>query len=299
MPYLLLAAAIAGALFWRARYLRTIERRSRERRPLGADGIVVGGEGFELTRPGAPGVLLLHGGGDTPQTLRYLGDFLHQRGFSVSAPLLPAHGRTVQEFSSMSPDRLLAAARSALASLRALGGGQAVGVIGVSMGGALAVQLAAEDPQIGALGLVAPYLVMPPRIERAARLAWVWGPLVPLVRSGDGVSILDPAERTRNLAYGVFSAKALAALYAVVERGDAALPRVHAPTLFIQSREDNRISVAAAERAFSRLGASDKRLVWVTGAAHIITVDYGRERVFEALAGWMDERLRPAVEKAN
>src|SRR5438132_606507 len=215
MPYLLLAAAIAGALAWRAQHLRTIERRSRERHPLGADGIVVGGEGFELTRPGAPGVLLLHGGGDTPQTLRYLGDFLYQRGFSVSAPLLPAHGRGVQEFSSMSPEGLMAAARAALARLRETNPGQAAGVIGVSMGGALAVQLAAEDAEIAALGLVAPYLAMPPRIARAARLAWAWGPLVPLVRSDGGVSILDPAERAQNLAYGVFSAKALAALYEI------------------------------------------------------------------------------------
>jgi esterase/lipase len=56
----------------------------------------------------------------------------------------------------------------------------------------------------------------------------------------------------------------------------------------IQSREDNRVTVADGERAFARLGSSDKRLEWMNGAAHVITVDYGRERVFELLGDWME-----------
>jgi len=35
----------------------------------------------------------------------------------------------------------------------------------------------------------------------------------------------------------------------------------------------------------------EKRLEWVTGAAHVITVDYGRERVIELLASWMEGKL--------
>jgi carboxylesterase len=101
------------------------------------------------------------------------------------------------------------------------------------------------------------------------------------------VSILDPAEQQRNLAYGVFTAPALRALQKTVERASNALPNVTAPTLVVQSREDNRISVAAAERAFAKLGAKEKRLEWISGAAHVITVDYGREHVFALLTSWM------------
>jgi esterase/lipase len=57
----------------------------------------------------------------------------------------------------------------------------------------------------------------------------------------------------------------------------------------IQSREDNRIAPADAQRAFDRLGAKEKRLVWTSGAGHVITVDYGRERVFELLAEWLEQ----------
>jgi carboxylesterase len=159
------------------------------------------------------------------------------------------------------------------------------------MGGALAVQLAAEvDGELPALGLVAPYLSIPPRVRRAASLAPLWRLFTPYVRSADGRSIHDPAEEARSLAYGIFSARALRALAITADRATALLPRVAAPTLVIQSRQDNRITPEACEQCFRVLGAREKRLVWVEDAGHIITVDRGRERVLEALADWMDRR---------
>jgi carboxylesterase len=235
-------------------------------------------------------VLLVHGAGDTPQTVRYLAEALFARGYHVSAPLLPGHGRAVQDFQSVRADDWSAAVSEAFAELRRAHAW--VGVIGVSMGGALAVQLAADTPDLPALGLVAPYLAMPRGIERAAQLAWLWGVAVPVVRSAEGISILDPGERERNLAYGVFTAVALRALRTTVRRAVAGLPRVAAPTLVIQSREDNRIAVADAERAFSLLGAKERRFEWISGAAHIITVDYGKETVIAALISWMDQHVQ-------
>jgi esterase/lipase len=66
----------------------------------------------------------------------------------------------------------------------------------------------------------------------------------------------------------------------------------------VQSREDNRIPPDAAQRAFDHIGAVDKRLVWLTGAGHVITVDYGRDHVFEIVADWLDgHRARIACER--
>ena len=161
------------------------------------------------------------------------------------------------------------------------------------MGGALAVQLAAEHPEIPAVGLVAPYLAMPRRLERLAMLSSIWGVLVPAGRSAEGMSVFDPVERDRNLAYGVFTAAGLRALRDSMRRAHAALPRVSAPTLMIQSREDNRITAPDAERAFALIGSHDKELQWVTGASHIITVDYGRDQVIARLAAFMESHLTP------
>ena len=110
--------------------------------------------------------------------------------------------------------------------------------------------------------------------------------------AGGAGSIHDPAQAAKNLAYGAFTPGALRALRDVVERARAALPRVEAPTLVIQSREDNRIPAAAAAAAFERLGARDKRMEWITGSGHVITVDYRRDQVASEVAAWMDEHLK-------
>jgi esterase/lipase len=68
---------------------------------------------------------------------------------------------------------------------------------------------------------------------------------------------------------------------------------VAAPTLMIQSRQDNRISVADAERAFGLIGAPDKHLEWITGAAHVITVDFGRDVVIAQLAAFLESHAPP------
>jgi carboxylesterase len=282
----LLAAGFG--LWWRSRYLRAVLQTDLRRKPIGSDGVMIGAEGFVYARPGAPAVLLLHGAGDTPQTLRYLAAALHEHGFHVSAPLLPGHGRSIADFARVRADDLIGVATEKFRELQRAHSW--VGVIGLSMGGALAVQIAAEHPELPALGLVAPYLAMPAGIERAARFAWLWGPFVPVLRSANGLSVLDPVERERSLAYGLFTPNALRALQVSMRRAIDALPRVTAPTLMIQSREDNRIRVADAERAFGRLGSHEKRLQWITGAAHVITVDYGREIVISSLVSWMDAR---------
>jgi len=289
----ILVVLVVIVLALRERRIGALTALTLTRRRLGPDGIVIGGEGFTLARDNAPAVLLLHGAGDTPQTLRYLGEYLHRRGFHVEAPLLPGHGRSVSDFMRVRADDLTSAARHAYADLRARRGW--AGVIGLSMGGALAVQVAAEFADMPALGLAAPYLEMPRRIARAARISGFWGPFVPLVESTEGLSIFDPEERPKNLAYGVFTAGALRALYETLRRASSASPRVAAPTLVVQSREDNRISVAAAERAFAKIGATEKRLEWISGASHVITVDFGREHVFELLAGWLEQHGAAAV----
>ncbi|HEY5063053.1 MAG TPA: alpha/beta fold hydrolase [Gemmatimonadaceae bacterium] len=293
ITFAIVVVACAWFAWWRAKYLRSLNEAVSRRRPLGRDGIVVGGEGFVLERTGAPAILLLHGAGDTPQTLRYLGDALHAKGFHVAAPLLPGHGRRLSAFMRVTADQLTSAARTSYENLTAQHSW--VGIIGLSMGGALAVQVAADATGLPALGLVAPYLVIPAKVDRAARLSWFWGVFVPAVPSADGISVRDPVERERSLAYGVFTAAGLRALRQTVRRAVRASPRLRAPTLVIQSREDNRIQVAAAEQAFARLGASEKRLEWITGAAHIITVDYGRDAVIALLADWMQKHLPSSV----
>jgi carboxylesterase len=269
---------------WRRRLSRSLERDWLSRHPVGPDGIVPGAGSIELTGTGKGAVLLLHGFGDTPQSLRHLAAHLNAAGLTVHAPLLPGHGRTPREFDAVTGDELIAAAATALASLRARS--PDVALVGVSMEGAIAAILAAEEPP-PALVLIAPYLEMAPGAEWSTRMDWAWGWMGPFVRSGGDLSIRDPDERARSLSYGIVTSRVLRMLQGVARRGAAALPRVRVPTLMIQSRDDNRIAARAAERAFGRIGATEKRLEWADDGRHVLTVDVGYERVQELAAEWI------------
>ena len=52
---------------------------------------------FYIKGGGDTGILLLHGFSGTPREMSRLGGYLQQRGLTVSAPLLPGHGSTLDE----------------------------------------------------------------------------------------------------------------------------------------------------------------------------------------------------------
>ena len=311
MNFVALIAALALGWLVRRFVARRMERVALDRLPVDVDGVVEGGGGFTHAGSRDRAVLILHGFGDTPQTLRYLGDHLHGLGFTVHAPLLPGHGRTLAEFGGSAADAWLEAAAHEFDAMRDRFG--FVGLVGVSMGGALAVILAsraatvtaAASRQVGqeaavraagrdgpdALVLLAPYLSMRARARRLATLHRVVSPFAVYLPSREEGSIRDPSERALNRGFGIVTPRLLRELQRVVAWAEAALPRVAQPTLVIQSRDDNRIEVAAAERAFASLGAREKRLVWIEGSGHVITVDTGREHVLTMTGTWLLERV--------
>jgi carboxylesterase len=238
-----------------------------------------------LQEEGSPGVLLLHGFGDTPQTLALLARHLHKCGYSLYAPLLPGHGRNMTAFKESGADEWVDAARSALMEMRSRH--DRVSLVGLSMGGALATIVASEDAEIPALVLIAPYLAMPRFLRVAAATHRLWGKFAGELNSRDPRSIKDPVEREKNLAYGKVSGSTLFELLKVVRRARRAVPNVHTPTLIIQSRDDPRCAPETAEFALDTLGAREKKLIWTEGGGHILTVDYGRDRVFSETEKWL------------
>jgi carboxylesterase len=260
------------------------------------DGIIAGAETIDLQGANSNGVLLLHGFGDTPQTLGLLADHLHGAGFGVRAPVLPGHGRSVEAFTRSRRVEWLDFARQELVGLRRRY--PSVAILGLSMGGAIASLLAAENSDLRTLVLVAPYLGMRLSYRVISAVSWIWGPFAGTVKSNSPRSIHDPAERAKNLGYGVYNGRLLYELWRLTYQARRALPLIHIPTLLIQSREDPRIALSIAERSFELLGTADKRLVLTVGAGHIITVDNGRERVFQAVREWLETHMQAEVATA-
>lgn len=167
-----------------------------------------------------------------------------------------------------------------------------VTLVGLSMGGAIACVLASRRRDIESLVLLSPFLNMPLTHRIASSFFWLWGPIAGVRKTVSPRSILDPEERAKNLGYGgVYSGRLLYELWRLAGAARASLTRITTPTLLVQSRDDPRIAPKVAENAFASLGVRDKKLVWVQGG-HVITVDYGREKVFEEVRSWIKAHQR-------
>ncbi len=101
--------------------------------------------------------LLLHGFGGTPFEMEPLEAPLREVGFTVRNLCLPGHGSTVEEFQRTGFDDWRAASEQAYRELAAEH--KRVLAVGLSMGGTLALSLAARFPLAGAATLATPVFV--------------------------------------------------------------------------------------------------------------------------------------------
>src|SRR5436305_8685837 len=107
-------------------------------------------------RGGTRGCLLIHGFAGTPPEMRGLGEYLAAAGYDVMGPLLAGHGLTPEAMALTRWTDWDASAQLALTALRR--DSREVFVAGQSLGGTLALHLAALNPAvkgvvaIGAMG---------------------------------------------------------------------------------------------------------------------------------------------------
>jgi carboxylesterase len=273
-----------------APYESALARRFR----FGPDGVIVGAEPLHLAGDPERAVLVIHGFGDTPQSVGELARALHADGWTVHVPLLPGHGRSLAAFAASGATEWRQAVREAHAALAARHA--SVALVGQSMGGALVVELAAAlGASCPALVLLAPYLAAPRGVRWGARVAPVLGRILPVLSTDGGPrSIHDPEARAAALGPGLVTPGLARELVRVVDGARAALPHVAAPTLVVQSVRDHRIAPSAATAAFGRLGAATgaaKRFEWLDGCGHVVAADRQRDRVRALAAAWLADHV--------
>lgn len=290
MTFLVLAVVVAGIiLVWRLRH-RAIWRAANDvvaaRLPLGSDRIVRGAHPIhERGNREAGAALLLHGFGDTPQSLSHLARRMVDAGWTVSVPLLPGHGRTLAAFHRSHASDWMHHARAAFQDLRARH--STIVVCGQSMGAALAIELAVTEKP-AAIALLAPYVAMSPLGTAIARLWPLVQALYPVLRTRDGRSIHDDAAEAQSLAYGYTTPRLLSELHSVMARARGHLSALRIPTLIVHSREDNRVSAEDVLRAAARITHPVKSLHWMTRCGHVLTADFCKDAVAAIVIDWFD-----------
>lgn len=217
---------------------------------------------------GRVGALLIHGFTGSPPEMRLIGDYLHQQGLTVSAPLLPGHGLTPADMQRSKWEDWARHVQTSLDELKKHCDQVFVG--GLSLGSILTLNLALHNPDIRGIILYSPAMwVRDKSIYLTPLLKYI---IKTHPKSADS-DLTDPEAVHRLWSYDekpVASAHELLKLSRFVKHH---LSQINTPTLIIHSTGDAVIHPQSAERTLQQLGATDKELITLHNSGHCITVD--------------------------
>lgn len=242
---------------------------------------------------GPVGVLLIHGFTGAPPEMRRLGDYLHGEGLTVSAPLLPGHGTTVADCNSVRWQQWAAHVEGALADLRARCATVFVG--GLSMGGVLTLQLAAQHSDLAGALLYAPAIQVSDGWGR-----WVAPLLKHMVRTfpKGKDDWADPDARALGWSYDQYPVAGAHQLFKLIAHVRHALPRVTVPLLIVTSKGDRTVPPAAADLIARHVATEDITRLVLERSGHVVTLDAEWQLVAEKTGAFIRAHL-PAESEAG
>jgi carboxylesterase len=261
---------------------------------------------FSTCGDGRKGVLLLHGMTGAPGEMRLIGRRLQRAGLATSAPLLAGHGQDRAALLRSTWRDWLDSAREGYRRLAAEV--DEVYVAGICVGGALALALCAEFPQIKGAAVYSMTFEYDgwnmPRWGAAAPLIQLVAHL-PLVRR---ISLEEPypyglkdlrlreaaSRPDNNLIPGAIDRMPLGSLYEMYRLGrhvERIGPSIETPTLIVHAREDDMSHLRNAERLQRALGGPAELLV-LEDSYHMVHVDRQHALVAERTAAFFGAGAR-------
>lgn len=235
-----------------------------------APSVLPGAEPFRHDAPGGAAgggvaVLLCHGFTGSPQSVGPWAQDLAAAGLAVRVPLLPGHGTSWQDLAGRRWADWVAAVEAELADLRASGATVVVG--GLSMGGALALRLAADHPaDVAGLVLVNPAVrLTDPRLRLL--------PLLRLVTASVAGVGGDVRTGTPELAYDRVPLTPLASSLRGYRELRRDLHRVSAPLVLLRSAVDHVVPAASSAAVLDGVSSRDVRTRVLEDSWHVATLD--------------------------
>ncbi|MBA0050297.1 alpha/beta fold hydrolase [Streptomyces sp. AJS327] len=237
---------------------------------------------------GDTGVLLCHGFTGSPQSMRPWAEYLADRGLTVSVPLLPGHGTRWQDLAVTGWQDWYATVER---ELRVLDERCArVVVCGLSMGGGLALRLAARHgARVSGVVVVNPAVTFP----RAAGAVLPVGRF--LLRSVKGISSDIAKEGAAEVGYQRVPTQAAYGMRALVREVRRDLPRVTQPLLVAHSRTDHVVPPSDSALVLNSVSSTDVTETVLEHSYHVATLDHDAERVFADSYGFIDRVTHAAT----
>jgi len=247
------------------------------------DEVMPGGETFSA--PGGPsGVLVLHGLTGTTSSVTDLARLCAGAGYRVLAPRLPGHGTSVEDMMTTDWSDWSGAALAAYDEVAATC--ERVAIIGLSVGGGLAVHVAARRPDVAALVLINPYIKHPgPDWDDLAQ-----GMLDAGVLTYDSVGSDVKKEGVVETSYDRTPIAPALSWLKAVPGVNADLSAITAPSLLFTSTIDHVVETDNGDELVNKSRGPVER-VWLENSYHVATMDNDQELIESRTMAFLAEHL--------
>jgi carboxylesterase len=236
--------------------------------------VMPGAEPF-MIKEGSVGCLLLHGFTGTPSEMLPLAQSLADAKYTVLAPRMFGHATDPDDMLRARWWDWIACAEDGLNLLKGCTERQVV--MGLSMGGVLALLLAARHPIDAVFAFSAPYNISDPRIKLIPWIYW----LMPKQPKGKS-DWHDPEVYKHHIDYPYFPTKSITQLIKLMEVMRQELPAIKVPAFFAQSHGDFTVPPESMDYLSSHVTSKTIEKLWVVESGHVIIKDLEKEKVFTA-----------------
>ncbi|MCL4530841.1 MAG: alpha/beta fold hydrolase [Chloroflexi bacterium] len=226
------------------------------------------------------GCLLVHGFTGAPKEMRWVGEYLASKGFSVLGVRLAGHATKPEDMIRSNWTDWTASVEDGFHLLR--GVADHIYLVGLSMGAVLSLLMSTRLDVKGVVVMSTPYKLVDDWRLNYIDLLSKFIPYLPKGNYPPGAGWFDQESWKDHVSYPQNPVRSLGQLNRLLAEMRAALPKVNVPVLLIHSKDDGYVLPENLENIYASLGASDKTKIYITGSGHVVTRDAARNQVFEA-----------------
>ncbi len=229
------------------------------------------------------GCLLIHGFTGAPKEMRWMGEYLAGRGFSVLGVRLAGHATHSEDMIRSRWTDWVASVEDGYHLLRGLA--DRIYLVGLSMGGVLSLLMSTQLDVKGVVAISTPMRLPPDwRLPYATMFSMIM-PYVPKAPDEPNAGWFDQEALKDHVSYPRNPVRAAAELDRLVAKMRAMLSEVRVPLLLVHSQDDTTVPADNMENIFAALPAGLlKGKLLVRNSGHVVTRDAARQQVFEAAA---------------
>ena len=247
---------------------------------------------FFLGDRSKPACLLIHGFTGTPKEMRWMGEYLHEQGFTCLGVRLTGHATRPKDMVRSRWTDWTASVEDGYNLLRGVTSN--IFLVGLSMGGALSLLMSTRLDVCGVVAMSTPMELPVKYPAWGMRIFSVFKAYIRKSKGAPGEGWFDQEAFRGHVSYPLNPVRSGAELQTMLGRMRLALPKVNVPVLLIHSKDDKYVVPENMPHIYERLATSDKEMVWVTGSGHVVTRDAARRQVFDAAVAFL-QRVEKSV----